>query len=37
MGEEGEGSTLESSWHDSNEGNVWIGVRTLGTTQVEKN
>jgi len=33
MEEEGEGSTLESL----NEGDVWKGVETLGTTEVENN
>jgi len=35
-GKEGEGSTLESSCHDLNEGDNRAGVETLGITKVEK-
>ena len=34
-GEEGVGSTLESSFHDSDEGDGGTGVMTLRTTKVE--
>ena len=37
IGEEGEGSTLESSWHDLNEGDGEAGVETLAITEVENN
>ena len=36
-GEEGAGSTLESSCHDSNEGEGGTRVMKLGTTEVENN
>lgn len=36
-GEEGEGSNLESSWRDSNEGDVRARVETLRITEVENN
>ena len=36
-GEEGTGLTLESSFHDSDEGDSGTGVMTLGTTEVENN
>ena len=36
-GEEGVGSTLESSCHGSDEENGGTGVMTLGTTEVENN
>jgi len=37
IGEEGKGSTLESSCIDSNEGDDGIGIMMLVTTEVENN
>lgn len=37
IGEEGVGSTLESTCHGSDEVDSGIGVMTLGTTEVENN
>lgn len=37
IAEEGERSTLESTWCGSNEGDGWAKVGTLETTEVENN